>query len=78
MLTRSLLFCSVFDLVVKGVFKDVDLRGDVWPKVKESQVDKNEVYRLDTKNLNFVADFEKNADCEQMLDDNIFRYKAQS
>ena len=76
MLTRLLLFCSSFDLVVRGVFKDVDLRGDVWPKVRESQVDKNVVYRMDLDNLKFVADFDKSTDCEKILNDNIFRYTA--
>ena len=66
-LTRLLLFCSAFDLVVKSVFKDVDLRGDVWPKVRESDVDKNIVYKVDTKNLKFFADFGKNTDCKNML-----------
>jgi len=61
------LFCSAFDLVVKSVFKDVDLRGDVWPKVRESDVDKNIVYKVDTKNLKFFADFGKNTDCKNML-----------
>ena len=62
---------------ILAIYKDVDVRGDVWPKPRNTVLEQNKIVKFDVEKLHFefLEKYESHS-CDVMVDDNIKRYTA--
>jgi len=72
---------SVLSLVIAApvwaTYKEMDLRGDIWPKPRDRSVNKDRLFMLDVTNLELeFAEKGQQTACDEMYEDNARRYSS--